>query len=136
MNRIRDCGEVALERLAVAGTAVLVAVPFLFPWVAGPSSNVPQWLASGACAALLIAFAGFRGHAGLAWGLFCAGLVSAALGLLQYYGLADAPTLPVFPSSIKSCPSSQRCLYWTTCLWAMPRLAGLMSRWKTPWDSK
>ncbi|RZL92448.1 MAG: polymerase [Variovorax sp.] len=76
--------------MAVAGTAVLVAVPFLFPWVAGPSANVPQWLASGACAALLIAFAGFRGHAGLAWGLFCAGLGSAALGLLQYYGLADA----------------------------------------------
>lgn len=81
----------------MAGVAALVAVPFLFPFVAGPSTNALQLLASWFCAALLIACNGplfsSRSHswdAGLAWGLLCAGLCSAALGLLQYYGLADA----------------------------------------------
>ena len=72
--------------------AGLVAFPFLCPWVAGPSANVWQWLTSAACAALLVALRAWRFPlAGwLARGLFAAGVVSAVLGLLQYYGLADA----------------------------------------------
>ncbi len=46
-----------------------------------------------ACAGAGLARAGSNQHSALAWGLFTAGLVSAVLGLLQYYGLA-APLAP------------------------------------------
>ncbi|VTU33968.1 putative bicarbonate transporter, IctB family [Variovorax sp. SRS16] len=133
------------QQLARAWTcALLIALPFLFPWAAGPSVNTWQLLAAWSCSALLVivgpaaalaprlaAWLAFgaawvllgRGPgtvpglsaaaavgvvglaacvgAGLArspkwlagafgWGLLIAGLVSAILGLLQYYGMADA----------------------------------------------
>ena len=135
------------EWLCLAVLSMLVAVPFLFPFVAGPSANVWQLLASWSCVALLliatpialpgrcvllwlglsavaiglsagaqwtprlaamaamavIAAAAAVGAGGarsavatrraLAWGLLGAGLVSAVLGLLQYYQLA-APLEP------------------------------------------
>ena len=128
-------------------SAGLIAVPFLFPVVAGPSVNVWQLLATWAClsllwgagpgiarpagglawlgmTALLIAWrsgletgsslpacfsicltglaafvgAGLAGRdlghqAALAWALLAAGVVSAVLGVLQYYGLAE-PLVP------------------------------------------
>jgi len=125
-------------------SSALIALPFLFPWVAGPSVNVWQLLCAWACLAflLLLSDAGAmgpsrrvlcwlalcagcialfrgdawgywlpacaavavvaaatlvgarmssaaRGAAVLAWGVLAAGLVSAVLGLLQYYGLAE-----------------------------------------------
>jgi O-antigen ligase len=134
--------------------ALLVAWPFLFPFVAGPSTGVWQLLASWSCVALMVLVTwatgtlkspsmplsawlvatallvllgsgalpqsmfgallavGVMGLAactgatlalessckfsifnGLAKGLLAAGLVSALLGLLQYYGLAD-PLVP------------------------------------------
>jgi len=129
-------------------SAALIAFPFLFPWVAGPSVNVWQLLCAWACTAFLLlvsdvggnvlsrrafcwlmlcagcivvfrsdvpggwvpacaamavvavaALVGARmssaveGAAALAWGILAAGLVSAVLGLLQYYGLAE-PLVP------------------------------------------
>ncbi len=126
-------------------SAALIALPFLFPWVAGPSVNTWQLLCAWACTAFLLllsdpngklpsrrvlcwlalcaaCIALFRGEvwgywapacaalaavavaalvgarmssaaegaAALAWGILAAGLVSAVLGLLQYYGLAEA----------------------------------------------
>ncbi|MGJ7571170.1 PglL family O-oligosaccharyltransferase [Variovorax sp. RB2P76] len=126
-------------------SAALIALPFLFPWVAGPSVNTWQLLCAWACIAFLLllsdphgklpsrrvvcwlalcaaCIALFRGEvwgywapacaalaavaaaalvgarmssaaegaAALAWGILAAGLVSAVLGLLQYYGLAEA----------------------------------------------
>lgn len=127
-----------------SSAAALIALPFLFPWVAGPSVNAWQQLCAWACTALLLllgdargnahsrrvlcwlvlcatsiavfhgdaagywipacavmatvalaAWAGARmsGAAALAWGILAAGLVSAVLGLLQYYGLAE-PLVP------------------------------------------
>ncbi|MGJ7581709.1 PglL family O-oligosaccharyltransferase [Variovorax sp. RHLX14] len=124
-------------------SAALIALPFLFPFVAGPSANVWQLLTSWLCIALLflagprarpsgwpltalallaaaIAWRGAGGDASmvsgalvavgatalaafvgaglsragtsdqsaLAWGLLLAGVLSAVLGLLQYYGAA------------------------------------------------
>ncbi|MGJ7583181.1 polymerase, partial [Variovorax sp. RHLX14] len=129
-------------------SAALIALPFLFPWVAGPSVNVWQLLCAWACIAFLLfscdargktldrrvlgwlmlsagcialfhgdvwgfwvpactataavavaALIGARmssaaqGAVALAWGVLAAGLVSAVLGLLQYYGLAE-PLVP------------------------------------------
>lgn len=129
-------------------SAALIALPFLCPWVAGPSVNVWQLLCAWACIAGLLllgnangktpslgvlcwlalcaaCIALFRGEvwgywmpacaamsamaaaalvgarmsddpkgaAALAWGILAAGLVSAVLGLLQYYGLAE-PLVP------------------------------------------
>jgi O-antigen ligase len=128
--------------------AALIALPFLFPWVAGPSVNAWQLFCAWACIAVLLflsnarreslgrpvlcwlvlcaacmvlfcgdfwgsrgptctaiaavamaALVGARmsgttqGVAALAWGILAAGLVSAVLGLLQYYGLAE-PLVP------------------------------------------
>ncbi|RZL65296.1 MAG: polymerase [Variovorax sp.] len=144
-------GTVAVESFAGSfrsGQAGLIALPFLFPLVAGPSANTWQFLATWSCAALLWLFTR-RGlpsrsawawlailggaialhpskdtaqwltacaalavtamaacigagtatrpirlpHSALAFGLLAAALVSAVLGLLQYYGLAE-PLVP------------------------------------------
>lgn len=131
----------------VVASAVLIALPFLFPFASGPSANVWQQLATWTCAALLLlahpaalpgrgvlvwlaviggaillgrvsgsvldlyaaaavavvawmacvgaglARAPVARQAALACGLLAAGLLSAVLGLLQYYGLA-APLVP------------------------------------------
>ena len=129
-------------------SAALIALPFLFPFVAGPSANVWQLLASWLCIALLfltgpralpsrwplialallaaaiawrgagsdssmvlgalvavgatalVAFVGAglsrattSAQSAFAWGLLLAGVLSAVLGLLQYYGAA-APFKP------------------------------------------
>ena len=130
------------EWLCLAVPSMLVALPFLFPFVAGPSANVWQLLASWSCIALLLIatrialperrvllWLGFSAVAiglsagaqwtprlaaiaaitavaaaaavgaglvrsalairrAIAWGLLGAGLVSAVLGLLQYFQLA------------------------------------------------
>jgi O-antigen ligase len=143
------CADAPAPRHSVlcVARAALIALPFVFPFVAGPSANAWQQLATWYCAALLLvagpvalpargvvvwlALSGASivlGHgsvpmldlaaglavvvvglaacvgAGLArlpvprqaawaWGLLTAGLVSAVLGLLQYYGLAE-PLVP------------------------------------------
>lgn len=129
--------------------AALIALPFLFPFVAGPSTSALQLLFSWGCAAFLVLLTGRGGSPvkldrallawlgvfafavvfcrssipvtrlvalgavavvtasavvgarmavasngrALAWSLLIAGLVSAVLGLLQYYGLAQ-PLVP------------------------------------------
>lgn len=132
---------------SVGASATLIALPFLFPFTAGPSASVWQQLATWTCAALLLltgpAALAARGvhalislaavpillgrapgsltslygvaalaamaviasvgaglarapvsrQAALPWGLLAAGLLSATLGLLQYYGFA-APLVP------------------------------------------
>jgi len=134
------------QGMRTAAGAVLVALPFLFPFATGPSTNVWQLLASWGCVALLLlrgpvaapdrrivaglavaaavlaagglhgdevgrwlpaclalaaigaaaavgaglAFEGEQRQAWLPWGLAAAGLVSVALGLLQYFGAAEA----------------------------------------------
>ncbi len=77
---------------AVGGRAfsLLVALVFLFPFVAGPSASTWQLIFSCTCAAVLFQVSAAAVGPVLARGLLLAGLVSAALGLLQYYGLADA----------------------------------------------
>lgn len=137
--------DVPAPRVAAIGRCVLIALPFVFPFAAGPSPDVWQQLAAWTCAALLLVIgptalpgqgvlawlalvavsilAGWAGNltlelsaitalaatglaaasgaaaarastlqevAGLAVALFAAGVVSAVLGLLQYYGLAEA----------------------------------------------
>jgi O-antigen ligase len=145
------CSAAPLEASVLPSKAVgalpaaLIAFPFLCPFVAGPSVQVWQmlatlvcvaallfsivgapargiwiWLAVGmtaivlsshaaitvwlpACAALVVMSAAacvgadmarddLSGSAGFAAGIFAAGIVSAVLGLLQYYGLTEALT--------------------------------------------
>lgn len=134
----------APDLISAFALAALIALSFLFPFVAGPSANVWQQLAAWSCAALLVvagpvvlpargvalwlalvgvsillrrsdnptldisaviavAVVGLAACVGaglarasasrpwaLAWGLLAAGLLSAVLGLLQYYGLAES----------------------------------------------
>ncbi|RYH71108.1 MAG: polymerase [Alcaligenaceae bacterium] len=81
--------------------AALIALPFLFPFSDGPSVSAWQLLFTLAFAAgLLLLHASTPDGApssvsakALALGLLTAGLVSAVLGLLQYYGFAE-PLVP------------------------------------------
>ncbi len=140
-----------IGRAAVLVSAGLIALPFVFPFAAGPSTSTWQLLAAWTCAALLAvagpvgsptrgvtlwlivaaacvalspgagirhwlsawlavavvgvgAFSGaamanqlVRQQYALAFALLAAGLLSAILGLLQYYGLA-APLAPLTSS--------------------------------------
>ncbi len=149
--RIEALASRSAVSLLCASGGVLIALPFLFPFTAGPSVNFWQQLAAWTCAALLLllnpsvaptrgvrawlAAAGLlivlgwsgnsmldvsaviavvvvglaasagavlvrrqsSGHRALAWALLAAGLLSAILGLLQYYGLA-APLAPLTSS--------------------------------------
>lgn len=73
-----------------------VALPFLFPWSAPPLPSLWQLLFSWACIALLAVLAWARPAPlvcwarRLAWGLLLAALVSAVIGLLQYFGLVSS----------------------------------------------
>ena len=72
------------------GLALLLVVPWLSPYTAGPTPNAWPWLISAFCALglwLLRSRLDARLIAG-AWLLAAA--VSAAIGLLQYFGLAPA----------------------------------------------
>lgn len=63
-------------------------LPWLWPFASGPSPAVTQWLVTLACAALLWHQRSAIETATLARALRVAAIVSTAMGLAQYYGLA------------------------------------------------
>ncbi|MFN7640900.1 MAG: Wzy polymerase domain-containing protein [bacterium] len=73
-----------------------VALPFLFPLSSAPLPAFWQLGLSWMCVALLVAYACWRRASiqlwarRLAWGLLLAALLSACIGLLQYFGLGEA----------------------------------------------
>lgn len=66
----------------------LLVPPWLWPFAGGPSPAVTQWLVTLACAALLWFVRAEVSAAALAQALRVAAIVSTAMGLAQYYGLA------------------------------------------------
>ncbi|MEO8014774.1 MAG: Wzy polymerase domain-containing protein [Polaromonas sp.] len=70
--------------------AALLLLPWLSPYTAGPTPNVWPWLLSALCAVFLWLFRRRLdpGLVTLAWVL--AAVVSALIGLVQYFGLAPA----------------------------------------------
>jgi hypothetical protein len=87
--------SVSIRRL---GFVALLALPWLWPFTSGPTAGVQPYLASMACAALLLALwpAGpdkDRVADAVAVGWFVAALLSAVIGLLQYFSL-EGPLYP------------------------------------------
>ncbi len=72
--------------------ALLVAIPWLWPFTSGPVASLQPYLMSVALAAvLLLVFRGGReGQDAVAWGWLLAALVSSAIGLLQYFDVDRA----------------------------------------------
>lgn len=67
----------------------LLVLPWVQPWAPGPQSNTVPWLVSGAVLALLLALAPAPGARMLARTWAWAALLGSAMGLLQYFGLAQ-----------------------------------------------
>jgi O-antigen ligase len=89
-------GHAAPPAGVLALSTLLVAVPWLWPWTTGPLPNMLPLLASWACLLLLAPLLAWTGHpatalrAVLPSALLAAALVSAVLGLLQWFGVAPA----------------------------------------------
>lgn len=83
--------------LASAAGMVLLALPWLWPFTAGPSTNVIPWMATWGCLALATLLWAFGGPSPVqaaprAWLL--AACVSAVLAMAQWFGLApDSPLI-------------------------------------------
>ena len=75
--------------LFVAGL-VLMALPWLNPFASGPSSAFLPWLVSLACATFLIFLWRHIGTVDIPASWCVAALLSAILGLIQYFGFADS----------------------------------------------
>ena len=83
---------------------LVVALPFLFPLTSAPLPAFWQLWLSWACMAGLVALACWRpaspqvwAHR-MAWGVLLAALVSAVIGLLQYFGLGEQLTPWAWPA--------------------------------------
>ncbi|WP_395318214.1 PglL family O-oligosaccharyltransferase [Variovorax sp. UC74_104] len=65
--------------------AAMIALPFLFPWVAGPSVSVWQMLCAWTCIALLLFSCGGRGEKldcrAICWLMLCAGCIALFHGV-------------------------------------------------------
>ena len=71
--------------------SLFIALPWLNPFSPGPSSVVAPWLLTLGCLALILLWAApvrLDRAAAAAW--LAAALISAAIGLLQYFGVASA----------------------------------------------
>jgi O-antigen ligase len=68
---------------------LLLALPWLNPFASGPSSAWVPWLVSLACAALLIVLWPRLREIDISASWCAAALLSAVLGLIQYFGIAD-----------------------------------------------
>ncbi|MET4578279.1 PglL family O-oligosaccharyltransferase [Ottowia thiooxydans] len=78
-------------------SAVLIALPWLWPITAGPAATMVPYLASAGMGALLLAIWPARdradGAAMVAWSWLAAALLSSLIALLQYFDLE----LPLYP---------------------------------------
>lgn len=77
-----------------------MVLPWVWPYAGGPTPAVQPWLASAACASLLWLS---RSHLtpqlmAMAWA--SAALISSAMGLLQYFGVADHFSPWIHPGSL------------------------------------
>ena len=82
----------------LAALAVVVALPWLWPFTAGPMAAVQPYLVSAALGAVLLALwprGPQRGLRVAAWGWLLAALCSGVVALLQYFNL-EGPFFPYF----------------------------------------
>ena len=71
--------------------SLFIALPWLNPFSPGPSSVVAPWLLTVGCLALILVWSGSVGlDRPIASAWLAAALISAAAGLLQYFGAASA----------------------------------------------
>jgi O-antigen ligase len=68
----------------------LLILPWLYPFAGGPSPAIEPWLVSAGCAVLVWLFRSWLTPQTVAASWLLAALVSAFMGLLQYFGLAQA----------------------------------------------
>ncbi len=68
---------------------VLLWIPWLNPIASGPSPSVYPWLIAAACSILLLSIRSKLTASLIAWGWLFAALVSAAMGVMQYFGFAQ-----------------------------------------------
>ena len=69
--------------------SLLLLVPWIHPWAPSPQSNTLPVLISWACMGLLAVFAQGPAPLAIARAWVWAALVSSAMGLFQYFGVAD-----------------------------------------------
>ena len=94
---VRISSSFADHRLPLV-VGLLIALPWLNPFASGPAPAVVPLLVSWACAALLLGMAGLsvlrlnrdQFVAAIACAWLAAALLSAVMGLLQYFGLAKS----------------------------------------------
>ena len=67
----------------------LLVLPWVHPWAPGPQPNTVPLLISWACVATLMALSRWPSPAELARAWAWAALISSAIGLVQYFGMAD-----------------------------------------------
>lgn len=84
---------VALAPARQVAVALLLVLPWLWPFTGGPSPAVQPWLGAAACATLLWLLRRGLTPSLLAAGWLLAALISSVMGLLQYFG-QTAPFSP------------------------------------------
>lgn len=77
------------DRFVTACAFALLAVPWLNPFAPGPSAAVAPLMFAWLCAALALGLAPWRDPRIVAWAWLAAALVSAAFGIVQYFGLSS-----------------------------------------------
>lgn len=77
-----------------------MVLPWLWPYAGGPSPAVQPWLASAACASLLWLLRSYLTLRLIATAWASAALVSSAMGLLQYFGVASHFSPWIHPGSL------------------------------------
>ncbi len=77
-----------------------MSLPWLWPYAGGPTPAVQPWLASAACASLLLLLRSHLTPRLLATAWASAALISSAMGLLQYFGAAPHFSPWIHPGSL------------------------------------
>src|SRR4051794_19010741 len=77
------------HRLAAIGLGAAVVLPWINPITSGPSPNLWPWLISAGCAVALWIFRRWLNADLVFLSLALAAGTSSAMGLLQYFGLAN-----------------------------------------------
>lgn len=71
------------------GVVLLLVLPWVHAWASGPLTNLVPWLVSWACLVLVLMFSNKLTALALAQSWAIAAVLSSAIGLVQFFGLAQ-----------------------------------------------